>query len=71
MTSPVVNLLVTASIPIDCDFWSEDDCWSGLCNGLLVTVMLDRKWCSPVLAGCHVEQVSAPNWRYERHERPA
>ena len=38
MTSPVVNLLVTASIPIDCDFWSEDDCWKGLCNSLSVTV---------------------------------
>jgi hypothetical protein len=25
MTSQVVSLQVTASIPIDCDFWSEDD----------------------------------------------
>jgi hypothetical protein len=38
MTSPVVNLQVTASIPIDCDFWSEGDGWKGLCNGLSVTV---------------------------------
>jgi hypothetical protein len=38
MTSPVVNLQVTASIPIDCDFWSEDDGWKGLCNGLSVKV---------------------------------
>jgi hypothetical protein len=38
MTSPVVNLQVTASIPIDCDFWPEDDCWKGLCKGLPVTV---------------------------------
>ena len=29
MTSEVVNLQVTASIPIDCDFWSEDDGWKG------------------------------------------
>jgi hypothetical protein len=38
MTSAVVNLEVTASIPIDCDFWSEDDGWKGLCKSLAVTV---------------------------------
>jgi len=38
MTSQVVNLQVTASIPIDCDFWSEDDGWKGLCKSLSVTV---------------------------------
>ncbi len=37
MTSEVVNLEVTA-IPIDCDFWSEDDGWKGLCKSLSVTV---------------------------------
>jgi predicted RNase H-like HicB family nuclease len=38
MTSEVVNLEVTASIPIDCDFWSEDDGWKGKCKSLSVTV---------------------------------
>jgi predicted RNase H-like HicB family nuclease len=38
MTSQVVNLEVTASIPIDCDFWAEDDGWKGLCKSLSVTV---------------------------------
>jgi hypothetical protein len=38
MTSQVVNLQVTASIPIDCDFWSEDDGWKGLCKNLSITV---------------------------------
>ena len=38
MTSEVVNLEVTASIPIDCDFWSEDDGWKGKCKSLPVTV---------------------------------
>ena len=38
MTSEVVKLEVTASIPIDCDFWSEDDGWKGLCKSLSVTV---------------------------------
>jgi len=38
MTSQAVNLEVTASIPIDCDFWSEDDGWRGLCKSLSVTV---------------------------------
>lgn len=38
MTSQVVNLQVTASVPIDCDFWSEDDVWKGKCKSLSVTV---------------------------------
>jgi hypothetical protein len=38
MTSQVVNLQVTASIPIDCDFWSEDDGWKGLCKSPSLTV---------------------------------
>jgi hypothetical protein len=38
MTSQMVNLQVTASIPIDCDFWSDDDGWKGLCKSLSVTV---------------------------------
>jgi hypothetical protein len=38
MTSQVVNLQVTASVPIDCGFWSEDDGWKGLCQSLMVTV---------------------------------
>jgi hypothetical protein len=38
MTSQIVNLPVTASIPIDCDFWSEDDGWKGLCKSPPVTV---------------------------------
>jgi hypothetical protein len=39
MTSQVVNLKVTASLPIDCDFWSEDDGWKGLCKSLALTVL--------------------------------
>jgi len=38
MTSQVVNLPVTASLPIDCDFWVEDNGWKGLCKTLSVTV---------------------------------
>ncbi len=38
MTSQIVNLPVTASLPIDCDFWSEDDGWKGLCKSPPVTV---------------------------------
>ena len=38
MASQVVSLKVTASIPIDCDFWSEDDGWKGLCVSPSVTV---------------------------------
>jgi len=38
MPSQVVNVQVTASIPIACDFWSEDDGWKGLCKSPSVTV---------------------------------
>jgi len=38
MTSQIVNLQVTASIPISCDFWSEGDGWKGLCKSPSVTV---------------------------------
>jgi hypothetical protein len=38
MTSQIVNLPVTATIPINCDFWSEDDGWKGLCKSPPVTV---------------------------------
>ena len=38
MTSQIVNLPVTASIPINCDFWSEDDGWKGLCKSPSVAV---------------------------------
>ena len=38
MTSQVVNLQVTASIPIDCECWPEDNEWKGLCKSLPITV---------------------------------
>ena len=38
MTSQVVNLQVTASVPIDCDFWPENDGWKGFSKSLSVTV---------------------------------
>jgi len=38
MTSEHVTLDVSASIPIDRDFWSEDDGWKGLCRSLSVSV---------------------------------
>jgi len=38
MTSQAVNLQVTANIPIDCEFWPQDDVWQGLCKSLSVTV---------------------------------
>jgi hypothetical protein len=38
MTSRVVNLRVTASIPIGFDLWPEDDGWKGLCKSPSVTV---------------------------------
>jgi hypothetical protein len=39
MTSEVVTLEVMATIPIACDFWSQDDGWQGLCTSLSLTVL--------------------------------
>ena len=38
MSSEVVTLEVTATVPIDCDFRSQDDGWQGLCKSLSLTV---------------------------------
>ena len=38
MTSQIVNLQVTATIQIDCEFWSEDDGWKGLSKNPSITV---------------------------------
>ena len=38
MASQVVNLQVTASIPIECEFWPEDDGWKRLSRSPLATV---------------------------------
>jgi len=38
MTCQIVNLPVTATIPINCDFWPEDDGWKGVCKSPPVTV---------------------------------
>jgi len=38
MSSEVVTLEVMATVPIDCDFWSQDDGWQGLCKSLSLTV---------------------------------
>ncbi len=38
MTSQIVNLPVSATISISCDFWPEGDDWKGLCESPSVTV---------------------------------
>jgi hypothetical protein len=38
MTSQVVKLEVSACIPVECEFWSEDDGWKGLSSTLSLTV---------------------------------
>ena len=38
MNSQIVSLPVSAEIPIDCDFWPEDDGWNGFCKSPRVTV---------------------------------
>jgi hypothetical protein len=38
MTSQVVKLEVSASVPIECEFWSEDDGWKGLSRSPSITV---------------------------------
>ena len=38
MTSQIVKLEVSASVPIECEFWPEDDGWKGLSESPAVTV---------------------------------
>jgi hypothetical protein len=38
MLPNAVKLEVTASIPAECEFWTEDDGWRGVCVGLSITV---------------------------------
>ena len=38
MLSNAVKLAVTASVPMECEFWTEDDGWKGACVDLSVTV---------------------------------
>jgi hypothetical protein len=38
MLPNAVKLAVTASVPLECDFWTEDDGWKGACVELSVTV---------------------------------
>ncbi|MBV9479798.1 MAG: hypothetical protein JO249_03465 [Acidobacteria bacterium] len=38
MQPHAVKVPVTASVPVDCVFWEEDDGWSGACAELALTV---------------------------------
>jgi len=38
MLPNAVKLAVTASVPMECEFWMEDDGWKGACVELSVTV---------------------------------
>jgi len=38
MQPHVVKVPVSATIPIECEFWSEDDGWTGSCPQLTITV---------------------------------
>ncbi len=38
MQPNAVKLAVSASIPIECTFWPENDGWTGVCDELSVTV---------------------------------
>jgi hypothetical protein len=43
MTSQIVKLEVSASIPIECEFWPQDDGWKGLSGSPAVTVAVVSK----------------------------
>lgn len=38
MQPHAVKVPVTASVPIECEFWTEDDGWTGCCPELKITV---------------------------------
>jgi hypothetical protein len=67
MTSQIVNLAVTATIPIDCDFWSEDDGWKGCCKSPSVTVngrsIEDAKKNMATELQTHIERILCPATR--------
>jgi hypothetical protein len=37
--SNAVKLPVTASAPVECEFWTEGDGWKGICAQLSLTVL--------------------------------
>jgi predicted RNase H-like HicB family nuclease len=38
MQPHAVKVPVSAPVPIECEFWSEDDGWTGSCPQLTITV---------------------------------
>jgi hypothetical protein len=38
MTAHLISLQLVAGVPLDCNFWLEDDGWTGVCERLSVTV---------------------------------
>ena len=38
MQPHAVKVPVVASVPLDCEFWSEDDGWTGCCTQLAIRV---------------------------------
>ena len=38
MQPHAVKVPVIAAVPIECEFWSEDDGWTGSCPQLAITV---------------------------------
>lgn len=38
MEPHAVKVPVTASVPVECEFWSEDDGWAGTCARLSLSV---------------------------------
>jgi predicted RNase H-like HicB family nuclease len=38
MTANAVKLKVSANVPKDCSFWTENDSWNGVCEELSLTV---------------------------------
>ena len=38
MLPDAVKLAVTASVPMECEFWTEDNAWKGACVELSVRV---------------------------------
>ena len=71
MTSQIVNLPVTATISISCDFWPEGDDWKGLCERPSVTVrgssFEDAKKNMAAELQVHIERILREN--PERSER--
>jgi predicted RNase H-like HicB family nuclease len=70
MTARALKLKVSANVPKDCNFWLEDDGWSGVCEEFSVNVrgssFEDAKRKMEAALQAHIENVLRKHPRTSR-----